>query len=227
MSKREPRRTGRRRLRRLALAAGASGLAALAALTLAATHRPAWYRPAAVDHTRLLADKRELVNLLDRIGEALNNNRPITFELRADQVQRWLVARAEIWPDASVDLGPLRDPVVRSEGDRVQVAATVEGRGLRAVLATTCHAEVRPDSVLIHYEALHLGALPVPVRWAAGMLAGIPDAGPLLAAAPEPGTLALANDWIWPNGHRRYRLRKLEVSDGVAKVTLEPVASRP
>jgi len=199
---------------------------ALAVLALAATYRPPWYSPAAVDHARLPADKRELVNLLDRIGESLNNGRAASFELRAEQVQRWLVARTEIWPEAAIDLGPLRDPLVTFEGGQIRVGATLELRGVRAVLSATCRVEVREGIVLIRHGSVRLGALPVPRTWVARLVAGLPPSGQTATAARDPGVIALANDWTWPNGRRRYRLREFQVSDGCVKVTLEPLATK-
>jgi hypothetical protein len=141
-------------------------------------------------------------------------------------VQRWLVARAEIWPEAAIDLGPLRDPLVTFEGGQIRVGATLELRGVRAVLSATCRVEVREGIVLIRHASVRLGALPVPRAWVARLVAGLPPAGQTAIAAHDPGVIALANDWTWPNGRRRYRLREFQVSDGSVKVTLEPLATK-
>ena len=102
----------RRRWRGVLLAVGAGLTGALIAIGCALTCRPTWYEPASIDYARLKADKRELVGLADEIGAALNGRRSIDLELYEDQINRWITARAEIWPDSQTSLEPLRRPQI-------------------------------------------------------------------------------------------------------------------
>jgi hypothetical protein len=208
------------------LAGGAAAIGLLAVLSLAATRRPAWYRPASVDHARLRADKWDLAALLDKIGAALNTGRPVTFELHADQVQRWIVARGEIWPETIVDLGPIRDTVVVFEEGGFRVGAEVAGGSLRAVLSLNGRVEVDGSRLRLTYGSVRLGAVPVPRSWVNGVIARIRPPASADLRVGQDGAIGLRNEWVWPNGRRRYRIAGVAVSEGVARVTLEPLVSR-
>lgn len=207
----------------IALVVCAAVLVAAFGLGLSATYRPAWYRPVSIDRMRLREDKRALVALADEIGGALNRAKRLSFQLREDQVNRWIAARAQMWPDTPVDLGPLACPQVSFVEGRIRAAATLEHRGLRAVISVSCRVKVSDDTVAIEWESARLGALPVPRSWVSGRIAQIPSAGQLPVVLDGRGTLLIANDWIWPNGKRRCRLSELQVLGGVANVVLEPL----
>lgn len=190
---------------------------------LAATCRPSWYRPAAVDHSRLWADKAALVKLQDDISAALNAGRSIRLELDAAQVNRWLAARAEMWPDAALDLGPLSDPQVCFAHAGIRLGATARRGGFGSVVSLECSIDVTDDSVVIYCESARLGAVPIPLAWLTDRLAEPFSSGPLIVREDLPGAAAIANDWIWPNGKRRCRLGELSIDDGKASVLLEPL----
>lgn len=219
---------GAYRWRHVALLAGLVLLLAAVALTWTATRRPAWYQPAAVDPGRLHDDKGALAALMDEIGAALNGGRNLTFELREDQVNRWIAARAEMWPGAPAALGPLSDPQVLFLGDRIRIAATIAHGGVRTVVSLTGRIKVTPDSLFVECESARLGALPVPREWVAKWAAQMPLVAKHLAIRPGGDrTVSLANEWVWPNGKRRCRLGELQVLNGVARVVLEPLRGGP
>lgn len=226
-----PLRVRRGRWRILAGAGGAAVVGLLLAGVLAAAWRPGWYRPAAVDHELLRADKAALFALQDQISAALNAGRPARFELRAEQVNRWLAARAELWPEVGLDLGPLCDPLVRLGPGAVQAAATAGGGGLRAVLSLTWRVQVTPDAIVVEAAAARLGALPIPAGWAAGLwrdlplegVAGGPLAGTARVTALGRSAVRIDNAWVWPNGRRRCRLAELRFSADVVTVQIDPL----
>ncbi|MCK4341435.1 MAG: hypothetical protein KAY37_06915 [Phycisphaerae bacterium] len=229
MPRKRPTRRVPARTRRLIVGLTLCGLvlATPLALGLAATCRPTWYRPASIDRARLRDDKRELVNLLDRIGAALNERRRINFQLQEDQVNRWIVARAEMWPEAAIDLGPLQHPQVSFLDDGVRIAALMEQHGLRAVISVTFRVDVTIDEIRINYDSARLGALPVPRGWLSDWMAQMPIADHVIRDSGPDGTIVLQNDWIWPNGKRRYRVADLRISAGQANVVLEPLPGGP
>ena len=195
---------------------------ALAALTLTATCRPRSYRPASTDYTRLHADKRDLAALVDEIGAALNGGRPVQLQLREDQINRWIAARAGMWPEAAVDIRPLRDPQLTFHDGGIRFAALAEHAGWRAVLSITCHVAVTGDRVLIRCDAARLGLLPLPAGWFSRLVTtALRGTGVSVEASPD-GALALRNDWLWPNGKRRFRLADLRVSAAAVHLGLEP-----
>ena len=213
-----------RRRRQLLLAAGLPCAAALL-LVLAATYRPAWYRPAGVDQARLHADKAALFELEDQISAALNAGREIRLQVSEDQINRWLAARAELWPEAGIDLGGLHDPVVSLSHGAICAAATASEGPLRGIIGVSCHIAVTDDEVAIHCDRVRLGAIPVPWRWISDALprSALQD---MEAITKGNRTITLFNDWLWPNGKRRCRLRELHVADGAVEVVIEPLSAR-
>jgi hypothetical protein len=209
-----------------AIIGGAAIVLAGLGLVLAVTHRPRWYHPAPVDHTRLREDKAALVGLEEQISAALNAGRAAHFQLSEDQINRWLAARAEIWPELAASLGPFEQPQVLLRDGRVQVAAHAMRRGLPVVAAVTCSVDVGEETLALRYDAPRLGAVPAPRRWLSGLLARLP-AESISQTDEGAGTVTLHNDWVWPNGKRRCRVRELSVADGVATVVLEPLRSGP
>lgn len=203
-------------------------LAVLAALVGAAVRRPSWYAPPEVDHARLKTDKRDLVQLLDAIGEALNAGRGIDFELSEAQVNRWLAAGPEFWPDLKLETAALRSPQVAFRtGNRIRVGGLAASGSLQVVVSATAAVTVEPDSLLVSLTGAKVGALPLP-RAAVWRLLALPSGwSGQPQADPANDTLRWPNDWTWSNGKRRFRVRRLEVERGVVRVALEPFGAGP
>lgn len=216
----------RRRWRRVLLAVGAGLTGALIAIGCALTCRPTWYEPASIDYARLKADKRELVGLVDEIGAALNGRRSIDLEFHEDQINRWITARAEIWPDSQTSLEPLRRPqITLLDGDRVRVAASVGWAGLEPIVSGTCRFELKDDQLTVICETVRVGVFPAPRGWVADLARRLPASSNVVRDADSDAGFTFRNEWVWPNGKRRFRIRRLEVSAGHAVVTLEPIAA--
>ena len=214
-----------RRHRRLLVILGAVvGVVILAVggFLLAGTRRPAWYHPAPPDRARLHEDKAALAGLQEQISAALNAGREARFVLDEAQVNRWLAARAEIWPQLALDLGPLEQPQIRLRDGRLEVAASGRAGGMRVVGVLGCSVAVAEDTLVIRLDPLKVGALTAPRDWVSDILAR-PATRRGVVIDRRAGTITLDNDWVWPNGKRRCRLRELEIGDGVATVGLEPL----
>lgn len=104
-------------------------------LFLLATARPRWYQPAAVDETRLAADKRELAEVLDAISVELNAGRPAVVVLDEAQVNRWLVAADSVAPEWLTPRLPpeWQDAALAFHKGAVRLGATVRRGDWRAV----------------------------------------------------------------------------------------------
>jgi hypothetical protein len=199
---------------------------ALGGVGVAATCRPAWYVPVPIDYNRLHDDKRDLADLLDRIGAALNSGRSARFELRQDQANRWLAARDEIWPEAAGDFSSFRDFAVFFLDDQVRVAGRFERGRIHTLVSLSGRVRVSDDDVQIACQRVQLGALPVPAGWLARALsanARTSDGGFEL----RDGVVSFRNTLVWPNGKRRCRLREFTVREGLITVELEPLRSWP
>lgn len=218
-----PRRSVWRRI--VAPAVGVGLPISLVALGLAATWRPAWYQPAAVDYGRLREDKAALARLQDEISAALNSGWPAQFEIREDQLNRWIVARDQLWPEAGDEPAAWQDVQVELHGGVVRIGATVEYGGLRAVATLLCRASISGEGIEIYCDSCRLGLLPVPLGWLSSALAELQSEGDVLVSPLRGGTMLIRNDWVWPNGRRRCRLSEVRVVDGVATAVLEPWAA--
>jgi hypothetical protein len=205
--------------------AGGAGLAgALIVVGCTLTCRPAWYNPASIDYSRLKADKRELVGLVDDIGAALNGWRAIDLELQEDQINRWITARAEIWPDSQTSLEPLRRPqITLLDGNRVRAAASVEWAGLEPIVSCTCRFELKDEQLTVICDTVRVGVLPAPRGWVAKLVGKLVASSNVVRDTNGDTGLTFRNEWVWPNGKRRFCLRRLEVSAGRAAVRLEPI----
>lgn len=218
----------RRRWIRWVILSLSTTVLALVAGGLALTCRPGWYQPAGIDYAQLDADNRALINTLDRIGVALNGGQPIEVLLREDQVNRWIAGRDE-WPEAvgRVDLGPLEGPQVAFlGGGRVRLAGMIERAGFGVVVSCDIRVELAEDDVILHWDGLRAGLMPIPRSTLRQVLAQfVPDRQDAQAALTA-GRLVLPNRWIWPNGKRRFEIRGLEVTDDQARIMLSPADSR-
>lgn len=211
----------RRNWRTTALVASA-GLT-LTSAWLAVTRQPDWYHPRPVDRATLRADKMAFAGLLDNISTALNGGHEIRFRLDEEQVNRWLAARAELLPETIMDLGTLEDPQVSLADGEIRVAATTSAGHVRAVLALACRVEPQEERVTVRYTGPRLGLVPLPASWLPDPVNALATDGQSAIRTRAPGVVTLNNDWLWPNGKRRCRLRELHVVDGAAEVVVEPI----
>jgi hypothetical protein len=195
-----------------------------AALFFLVTYRPGWYAPSAVDHSRLRADKRELVVLLDEIGAKLNAGQRVEINLDEAQVNRWVVARHEL-PELGVRFPALHDPQVRFTRDGVECATLVRWRGWSAVLTARLAVAVVDRELRLSVDQARVGALPVP--W--GILMGEwqmanterSEVTTERRATREPGWV-LRNAFVWENGHAPFRVAAVSFAPQRLAVTLEP-----
>lgn len=195
------------------------------AVVAAAFWRPARYRPASIDFTRLDDDKRALVNLLDRIGAELNAGRPVAFELSADQINRWIAARGEIWPDASFPLESLDRPAVWfTRNGWVGVAAEARWGGWRAIPSVQAAIECDGAHVRLRPMRVAVGTAPVPWLWLRRVVEPLLAGGNGRVRLTADGALEAPCDWVWPNGKRPMRIARVEATGGWLRVEIEPRA---
>jgi len=227
---RSPRRSWRVRWRWLIRLSGLSSLVTVVAVVAAATCRPSWYAPAAIDVAQLKTDQKAVVDLWDAIGAALNAGRPIDFELRADQLNRWLAARQELWPELEVEieLEGARDPQLQLlDGNRLRIGATAATGAADLVVSATLHLELSGDELRLQVESVRAGVLPIPRDRVLDPVRALLSTEDTARAALVGHTITLRNRWVWRNGERRFRVRELAVSNGLARVSFEPIPNVP
>ena len=197
-------------------------------LVATATCRPAWYRPPAIDYEHLKTDKRDFVRLVDAIGTALNAGREIEFELPEEQLNRWIAARTEFWPGWEDKLADFCYPQVSLlTKNRVRIAANVSiGPGEVILWLTGCW-ELTDEQLLIHLESARSGILPIPSSRFLETIRRSLERWPVASATVSGNTIQIDNDWVWENGKCPFRFRRLDISDGLVSIALEPVRGGP
>ncbi|MEW6200184.1 MAG: hypothetical protein AB1601_16150 [Planctomycetota bacterium] len=211
-----------RRVRRWAVVSACVAVVGLAALGLGVTCRPAAYRPASVDAGRLRDDKAALAELQESISAGLNAGREVSVRLTEEQINRWLAGWAEIWPDAPWQRAGVRHPQVTLLDDAVRVGVTIDHGAWSAVVTCSARLEVCASELAVRCTGVRVGVIPVPVAW---VLSGVMRSAPL----EETGVrfagdrVVRSNAWVWPNGHRRYRVSACRVTPGQIEVVLQPV----
>lgn len=218
---------GRRRLsglRKAGLTLAVLAAGGIACGGFAAACRPRWYVPAAVDMRRLEGDKDALARLVDEISAALNGGRAIDFELTDAQLNRWVAARREVWPGEDwLELGPLELPLVRFEEGAVRVAAVVRRGGWGCVVSCSARVSATHDELTARIESVAAGRLPIPrAAAAAGLFRAAFRSAARERMLSDGESLPLRNEFVWPNGKRRFRVQSMTFARGSVRVRLSP-----
>lgn len=201
----------------------AGGLALAFGLVFCVTCRPADYRAAAVNYATLLADKKALVDLVDRIGADLNAGRACSFSFSEAQANRWLAARSELPFDLDRELPSVEGPCVRFLPDGiVRIAGLFQALGGGSVVTLDIRPTVDRESLRLTVERARLGALPVPpgilVYRVGQLMSHDGSTGPQVIGP----TVVLQSHNIWMNGKRPFRVREVMISGRVLSGVLEP-----
>jgi len=190
----------------------------------AVTCRPEWYQPLSVNYQALEDDKRAQHRLENTISAALNADEPIEVTLSQDQLNRWIAARRELWPGETPSIEPFSRPqVVLQKNNRVCLAAQVDYSGVQSVLSAVFQVALKDDHLIVTWDSVHAGALPAPrelLEKAALKAARRLD---FPTQSVSDGRVKWPNEWIWPNGKRRFRITELALAFGEIHVRLEPL----
>ena len=223
--------------------AGGGGLLLilLAAAWLMFQRIPTWYRPVELAPEQLQQVRDDLVRTGDGFTERVaNSGAPFEYRVTQDQINRWLAARAEIWPAAREWLPPeLSNPFVVIRPDGLRVAVTWRSQQVRTVLSALVGLQADEAGIHVRLKSLHCGSLPVPqaivqeelksIRlWKPGSRAR-GQAGP--GVLPDPRDLfdglIFPRVWLWPEPRRVCTIAGLKCEDGVLTVTVVPSVPQP
>jgi len=194
-------------------------------------HIPVWYQPARVGAADLQRTRDDLVAAVDALSRQFNGDRPFEVRFTQRQVNEWLSARAQVWPAAQRWIPPeIEDPFVAFEPGRIRLAATVCVRGLRTIASATTQIRVEAPGVFLRLLNVQCGSLPLPAAWVPGGLSQFGDSDAPRPDRPDSPTardllrgVYLRNEFTWPNGNRRFRLRAIHVEVGAVTVVAEPL----
>jgi hypothetical protein len=221
-----------RRRRRVARAALFISPLMGVALWLSAQHKPSWYRPLKLDSESLQRVRREAVAQADDFGDRLVLGRPFEVTLTQREVNEWLTALPQIWPEANVAWPPeIHEPYVKFSPGTICLAAHVDRSVGQAILNIDLVPELSPDgrSVRVAASALRLGSLPIPrvlleriASWVTPREAPENDAHRVALAELFSG-LTTANRFVWPNGERPFRIRSARIMNAELRLGIEPL----
>jgi hypothetical protein len=236
----------RRRWRRRIVWAAVAGLGIVllggVVALLLFQHIPAWYRPVHVSGEDLSRVRNSLPNTYQRLQAEAVKGSPFTFELSDRSVTEWVVARAELYPDAEEWLPPmLHDPVVVFQDDECILSARVEYEGWQTIAAVHLVGSVTNERVTVRVRRVTAGSLPIPLSALAKPLAELLNDPRLdVELMPDPlaevvrslraaGPAALADEGVsfrnlfeLKNAHRVVKVRGLSARDGILYIDLEP-----
>ena len=225
------RRSWRVWCKRAAVLAAVLGVVGAVALYLLAQHLPSWYRPQPVPPAQLPRLRSEVTRLIDDISDALATGRTIDLTFTSEQLNAFLAALPELWPDAARNVPPqLHQPLVQLQTARVRLAVLYEGDRAAAVLSATLAVTLTgPDGELLELRIgdPRLGSLPVPAGALTPWLAEQPlrlgqRVGPPHTVADLFTGVEIPNRFTWPNGRRSFRIDALDCSPTQLHIRLEP-----
>jgi len=88
-------------------------------------------------------------------------------------------------------------------------------------------SRTEPSEVVIDIQSMRAGKMPIP---SGKVLAPLHEAiarSDSRTATMTDQTIRLGNHWIWKNGHRPFRLDRLEITPGLARIRLAPARDDP
>lgn len=181
--------------------------------------RPAWCRPAAIDYSRLPADRRDLTNLIEQVSAALNARRETEVAISVAQLDRWLAARREldVWTQWPTELDQVESARIREAAGAIEIGATTTWSGVRVPVRASFQPSIKDGELCVDVRSAHVGALPAPVSL---ILSALPRPTARFRAAGS--TIRLRSDWTWPNGRQRCHIRRIWLSDGILRMTIAP-----
>jgi len=238
-------RSIRRVLRRAAVVAAACATIALIALWLAFQHKPAWYRPVALDEAGLQRARRDLTNLTDWIGDQLVRREPFDLILKQPDVNVWLTALPHIWPETATALDPpVTRPAIAFGDTGLHIGAELASGGWRVIASVEVSLSVTDngDGIVVLCSPPYGGSLPIPRALIDPTLARLLQRARPRASSNGGSSTGLesllrevrtvdelfrgirtGNRFVWPNGRRPFRIAGLTFSTAELAVHIEPL----
>jgi hypothetical protein len=201
---------------------------------------PPWYQPVSITGKRKLQKIRnDLLGTLDTFGTALVHHQgPFQYRLKQDQLNAWLSARRQIWPQSRHWLPrQLSDPFIALAPDGIRVGITYKNGEIQTVINTHLDIEATADGLRVHLANVQAGELNIPRSWVRQELAKLDnDRWPAGEKAPFqynqqplPPLVDLCeqalfpSSWIWENGEQPFRIVKVQCTQGTLVLTIEPL----
>lgn len=217
------------------------------AVYLAAHRKPSWYRPVSLAPKDIPAVEASVANVLDAVGDSIVRRNPFEVVLHERQVNQWLAAAPALaqkwnraWP------AEIQSPALAFDDGSLRIGSHVRYRGWQAIAGVRLRPALSVDgeNVTLTISQATIGAIPCPspvwTSFADPRLENIVQARDREGAvdgargrsfrlkidSSQPGvrTLVVPNDFLWPNGQRRFRIGSISISgDGTMRLTVVPL----
>ncbi len=203
---------------------------------------PSWYKPVRVASGDLSRIRNSLPNTYDSLNAKIQQGETFDFTLIDRTVSEWLVARAELYPDAEAWLPKwLRDPIVVFEDNKAIIGARVDYQGWRAIVGIHLTLDITNESITARIVKVTAGALPIPLSQLVKPIEDFLEDEDLdIETMPDPAALvfkelqevgpakALTNGLHWrnvfkaPNSPHVIKIRGASTANGELKIRIEP-----
>ncbi len=203
---------------------------------------PSWYKPVRVSSSDLPRVRNSLPNTYEALNAQIQKGEEFDFTLIDRTVSEWIVARAELYPDAESWLPRwVRDPVVVFEDNRGIIGARIEYKGWRAILGIHLTLDITNEAITARIVKLTAGSLPIPLSQLDEPLRKFLQNEDLdIETMPEPAAIifrrlkesgaakvltegvSFRNVFKAPNSPHVIKIRGASTADGELKVRIEP-----
>lgn len=224
-------RTKRWSAKRIALMTAGLLLLALLVLAYAVLRTPGWYRPPVIAAGERQAVRNNLIAAEQAFTENLRAGEPFIYHLYADDLNRWITMRKEIYPLID-ELAPplLVDPFVRFEEAAVTVAGRLETPAADLLISIEIELTLDEGDIVLRATALRCGSASIPMD---DDRLGLQTAIQYDANDTWPGSPAMEGDILsglhigaeawWKNGGVVYRVEAVEVHPGRLDIHVRPL----
>lgn len=205
--------------------------------------RPGWYRPAGTDPESLEEARLHATRVADFISDRMVRREPFDVTLTGATANHWLATLLYDRPQLVEKLPSyLVRPTVGFGDDGIQVGATYERWGVRAVVSLRCSFELDgADLLQFRFERFAVGALSIPVgfclfftdpessmledskTWSTILESGSERRSQQLSFGDLVRGVHLRNHFVWPNGKRPFRIGSVRIVGDSLRLLIEPL----
>lgn len=210
-------------------------LGVFAAGAFALLRTPTWYAPPAIATDQRQRVRNSLVEAEQRFTESLRAYQPFVYHLYAEDVNRWIAMRREIYPLLDSLTPPdLGEPFVVFDNGEITVAGRYKLGGVHVIVSLDFAVGFRDGAIEVRALATRCGSARVPLDMSRlGMDRAVSHAeGKLWPGSPRISGdlvtgLRVDDEGWWKNGGIAYRVTDLRVEPGRIRLTVQPLGRRP
>ncbi len=224
-------RTRRSTAKRVALLAAGVLVVSLLVASYVVLRTPGWYRPPVIAVADRQAVRNNLIQAEQAFTEGLRDGEPFTYHLYAEDINRWITMRKEIYPLID-ELAPpiLVDPFVHFDEDTITVAGKLETAAADLLISIEIELMLDQGDLVLRASTMRCGSAPIPMD---DERLGLATTIQNNANDLWPGSPAMAGDFLsglrigaeawWKNGGVAYRIEAVELHPGRLDIHVRPL----